>query len=60
MSHFYPLEVVGRGSETQLQADKNLNSVIRCSKGYQVKNHWPDQTNLSPPFHIVQCEPFKT
>ena len=25
--HFYPLEVVGRGSETQLQVGKNLNGI---------------------------------
>ena len=25
MSNFYPLEVVGRGSETQIQVGKNLN-----------------------------------
>ena len=24
-SNFYPLEVVGRGSETQIQVGKNLN-----------------------------------
>ena len=24
MSHFHPLEVVGRGSETQLQVDEKL------------------------------------
>ena len=27
MSHFYPLEVVGRGSETQLQVGENLNTI---------------------------------
>ena len=26
MSNFHPLEVVGRGSETQLQVGENLNS----------------------------------
>ena len=25
--YFYPLEVVGRGSETQLQVGKNLNKI---------------------------------
>ena len=25
MSHFHPLKVVGRGSETQLQVSENLN-----------------------------------
>ena len=25
--YFYPLEVVGRGSETQLQRGKNLNKI---------------------------------
>ena len=28
MSHFQPLEVVGRGSETQLQAGENLNQLF--------------------------------
>ena len=28
MSDFYPLEVVGRGSETQLQVGKNINYLI--------------------------------
>ena len=28
MSNFHPLEVVGRGSETQLQVGENLNSII--------------------------------
>ena len=27
-SNFYPLEVVGRGSETQLQVGENLNDII--------------------------------
>ena len=27
MSNFYPLEVVGRGSETQLQVAKNVNGI---------------------------------
>ena len=29
MSHFQPLEVVGRGSETQLQVGENLNKFSR-------------------------------
>ena len=28
ISNFHPLEVVGRGSETQLQAGENLNSIF--------------------------------
>ena len=28
MSNFYPLEVVGRGSETQLQVGQNLNYLM--------------------------------
>ena len=32
-SHIYPLEVVGRGSETQLQAGKKLLDWIQCFKG---------------------------
>ena len=27
MSNFYPIEVVGRGSETQLQVGGNLNEI---------------------------------
>ena len=27
MSHFHPIEVVGRGSETQLQVGENLNKL---------------------------------
>ena len=33
MSHFHPLEVVGRGSETQLQGGENLNLILQRSKG---------------------------
>ena len=28
MRNFHPLEVVGRGSETQLQVGENLNNII--------------------------------
>ena len=28
MSNFHPLEVVGRGSETQLQVGEDLNHII--------------------------------
>ena len=28
MSNFHPLEVVDRGSETQLQVDENLSKII--------------------------------
>ena len=33
MSNFHPLEVVGRGSDTQLQVDKNLNKSPQQGKG---------------------------
>ena len=33
MSNFHSLEVVGRGSETQLQVDENLNYLFRRFKG---------------------------
>ena len=33
MSNFHPLEVVGRGSETQLQVGENLNYLIIHLKG---------------------------
>ena len=34
MSDFHPLEVVGRGSDTQLQVRENLNYLIYPFKGY--------------------------
>ena len=33
MSNFHPLEVVGRGSETQLQAGGNINKIYLAEKG---------------------------
>ena len=33
MSNFQPLEVVGRGSETQLQVGENLNNLTQRGKG---------------------------
>ena len=36
MSNFQPLEVVGRGSETQLQVGENINKTIQCLEGYRV------------------------
>ena len=32
MSNFHPLEVVGRGSETQLPVDENLNEITYREK----------------------------
>ena len=41
MSNFQPLEVVGRGSETQLQAGENLNRLtsvqLNCFIHFAVK-----------------------
>ena len=37
-SNFHPLEVVGRGSETQLQVGENFNKISRWLKG-QVTLH---------------------
>ena len=34
LSNFHPLEVVCRGSETQLQVGENLNNLIYRFKGY--------------------------
>ena len=34
MTHFHPPEVVGRGSETQLQVDENLTNLIQRFNGY--------------------------
>ena len=34
MSNFYSFEVVGRGSETQLQLSENLSHLIYHLKGY--------------------------
>ena len=33
MSNFHPLEVVGRGSETQLKVGENLNELTWREKG---------------------------
>ena len=33
MSNFQPLEIVGRGSETQLQVGENLNKLTQQKKG---------------------------
>ena len=33
MSNFNPFEVVGHGSETQLQVGENLNSITQRLKG---------------------------
>ena len=33
MSNFHPLEVGGRGSETQLQVGENLNYIIQRLEG---------------------------
>ena len=33
MANFHPLEVVGRGSETQLQVGGNLNKITLWLKG---------------------------
>ena len=35
MSNFLPLEVVGRGSETQLQVGENLNKAKIADQGYR-------------------------
>ena len=37
MSNFHPFEVVGRGSETQLQMGENLNDLIQQDKWLK---HW--------------------
>ena len=34
MHNFYPLEVVSRGRETQLQVGGNLNRLTRQDKGF--------------------------
>ena len=34
MSNFHPLEVVDRGSETQIPVGENLNKVTSQDKGY--------------------------
>ena len=39
INNFHPLEVVGRGSETQLQVGKNLNKTIKIN---QIKNNKKD------------------
>ena len=37
-ANFQSLEVVDRGSETQLQVAENLNFLAQCSKGWDVLN----------------------
>ena len=37
MHNFHPLEVVGRGSETQLQVGENLNMLKAHTKGERIK-----------------------
>ena len=41
MSYFHPLEVVGRGSETQLRVGENLNRITQREKGQCIysRNH---------------------
>ena len=34
MSNFHPLEVVGRGGETQIQLGENLDKFTQLFKGY--------------------------
>ena len=36
MHNFHPLEVVGRGSETQLQVGENLNKLTQQDKGQEI------------------------
>ena len=47
MGNFHPLEVVGRGSETQLQVGKNLNYPTQRSQGEvgQCTYMWRDDDN---------------
>ena len=39
-NNFHPLDVVGRGSETQLQVGENLNDLIDRAK--TLGRHWVD------------------
>ena len=41
MSHFHPLEVVGRGSETQFQVGENNNRISSIILG-QYSESWPE------------------
>ena len=44
MSNFRPLEVVGRGGDTQLQVSGNLNDLFERFVGYRVViRHWSYQ-----------------
>ena len=47
MSNFHPLEVVGRGSETQLQVGENLNYLILRLKG-EKKHLVPSRPPTTP------------
>ena len=37
MSSFHPLEVVGRGSDTQFEVGENLNYLILCFNPYSAQ-----------------------
>ena len=44
---FYPLEVVGRGSETQLQEGQNLNDVIQRYNGEATLKEWETKIGMN-------------
>ena len=50
MSSFQPLEVVGRGSEAQLQVAENLNKLTWDWKGWKLEL---TMLTLSPPGYLI-------
>ena len=60
MSNFHPLEVVARGSETQLQVGGNLNFITYNFKGYsssgKQKAPWPLKRPREKTSHVKVLE----
>ena len=46
ISNFHPLEVAGRGSETQLQVAENLNKLTWLQKGEPLES-WCHKSDIS-------------
>ena len=51
MSYFHPLEVVGRGSETQIQVSENVNKLTQRDKG-QIKKRDVFNFMSNPERHV--------
>ena len=58
-SNFQSLEVVDRGSETQLQVTENVNFIAQCSEDYLIRNCYA-MTNLQIFDRLEQCYNLKS